>query len=130
MIKPPEKDECRSNCPLRRALGLLEGKYSVDILRELLQGTKRFGELRKQIRGISPKTLTEKLKFFTEHGIINRRSYPEIPPKVEYQLTERGNELKSAISILEHLGKKFSDDSQIADQDDEQTRETVYLNEK
>lgn len=109
MTKTTSKDKCRINCPMRRALALLQGKYSIDILRELLSGTKRFGEIKKEIPGISPKTLTDKLRFFVDKGIIDRRSYPEIPPKVEYELTERGNELKSAITTLEYLGKKFDE---------------------
>jgi DNA-binding HxlR family transcriptional regulator len=88
-------------------LNLLSGKYSPFILKELMNGTLRFGELRQRIPGISPKTLSERLKYYIGCGIINRHSYPEIPPRVEYQLTERGESLKTLILDLEHLANNL-----------------------
>jgi len=103
MAKLAETTQCGSKCPVRKLLGLLEGKYSLFILRELVTGTKRFGELRQRIPGASSKVLSEKLRYYVGKGIITRNSYPEIPPRVEYQLTEHGLALKNTIASLEHL---------------------------
>ena len=70
-------------CPIERAVGVLDGKWTLLILRELFQGTRRFGELRATLRGISPKTLTERLRFLEAHDVLARTIYPEIPPRVE-----------------------------------------------
>jgi DNA-binding HxlR family transcriptional regulator len=83
---------------------MLEGKYSAHILKELLSGTQRFNGLLKKIPGISKKTLSDKLKNFTDHGVVTRYVHAEIPPKVEYQLTSQGEALKQIIGNLETLG--------------------------
>lgn len=93
------------SCPIKRALGLLEGKYSVYILLELMAGAKRYSELRKSIPGISPKTLSEKLRYYVSQGIVVRFSYPEIPPKVEYKLTPKGEAFKAVIDQLKLYGR-------------------------
>lgn len=111
MAKLVVTDQCGTQCPVRRVLGLLGGKYSPFILKELMHGTKRFGELRQRIPGISPKTLSEKLKYYIDKGIINRRSYPEIPPRVEYRLTERGEALKTLIADLENMASTIEEGS-------------------
>lgn len=105
MAKMKFTEKCGQYCPLRFTLKLLEGKYSSHILKELIQGTKRFGELKRNVSGISPKTLSEKLKYYMESGIVKRQSYPEIPPKVEYKLTERGEGLMPIIEKLQDFGK-------------------------
>ena len=105
MAKSSNNGDCGNNCPLRRALHLLEGKYSIHILKELLQGTRRFGDLRKNIPGIAPKTLSDRLKYFVTVGIISRYAHSVIPPKVEYQLTGKGEMLESVIKQLEGLGQ-------------------------
>ena len=104
MAKLTETEHCGTRCPIRTALGLLEGKYSAHILKELLSGTQRFNGLLKSIPGISKKTLSDKLKKFTDHGVVTRYSHSEIPPKVEYHLTSKGEALKAIIGNLETLG--------------------------
>lgn len=111
MAKLAVTQQCGTKCPVRRVLNLLGGKYSPFILKELMNGTRRFGELRQRIPGISPKTLSERLKYYIDRGIINRHSYPEIPPRVEYQLTERGEALKTLMLDLEHMAHNIDDSS-------------------
>lgn len=94
----------QKNCPIQRAANVLEGKWTMLILRELLSGTKRFGELRAEILGVSPKTLTERLRILEEQGIISRQIYPEIPPRVEYSLTELGEKVRPIIEAMSVWG--------------------------
>ena len=87
-------------CPIETTLKMLGCKWKVLIIRELLTGTKRFGELKRAVTGITQKVLTSKLREMEELGLLEREVYPQIPPKVEYSLTERG---KSLIPILETM---------------------------
>lgn len=103
MARLTQTTNCAEQCPLRRTLGIIGGKYTPFILTELFTGTKRFGELRRSVPGLSPKTLSEKLKELADQGIIDRVSYPEVPPKVEYCLTERGAKLERIILDLQHF---------------------------
>lgn len=85
------------NCPIRLVLDRIADKWTVLIVGTLMHDTKRFGELRKSIDGISQKMLTQTLRGMERDGLINRKIYPTIPPKVEYSLTTLG---KSLIKIL------------------------------
>lgn len=89
-----------AECPVARAVRALDGKWTLLVLRELLGGTRRFGELRGALDGISPKTLTDRLRALEDAGLLERTLYPEIPPRVEYTLTELG---RSAAPIVEAL---------------------------
>lgn len=94
----------QKNCPIQRAANVLEGKWTMLILRELLGGTKRFGELRAHIPGVSPKTLTERLRILEEQNIVARKIYPEIPPRVEYSLTVLGEKVRPIIQAMSIWG--------------------------
>lgn len=94
-------------CSIEKALNVLQGKWTFLILRDLFEGTKRFGELRKSLQGISPKTLSERLKELEEKGIVIRTAYPTIPPTVEYNLTEKGQSLKPLIKEMKMWGAKW-----------------------
>jgi len=85
------------NCPIRLVLDRIADKWTVLIVGALMLDTKRFGELRKEIEGISQKMLTQTLRAMERDGLVIRKAYPTIPPKVEYSLTEVG---KSLIKIL------------------------------
>lgn len=91
-------------CSIEKALEVLDGKWTFLILRDLFEGTKRFGELRKSLVGVSPKTLTERLKHLDEKGILIRRAYATIPPTVEYSLTEKGQSLKPIVKAMKLWG--------------------------
>ena len=87
-------------CPVETTLTLISDKWKVLIIRDLLPGTKRFGELKKSIGGVSQKVLTSQLRQMEESGLLTRTVYPEVPPRVEYGLTVRGGSL---IPCLEKL---------------------------
>ena len=98
-------------CPAETTLGAIGGKWKLLILRELLTGVSRFGELRRRLSGISEKMLAQHLRELERDGIITRKIYPEVPPKVEYSLTASGKTLKPIIDGLhewglEHLSSK------------------------
>ncbi|WP_077066579.1 winged helix-turn-helix transcriptional regulator [Catenovulum maritimum] len=104
MAQSSNDKRCNDDCPIKHTLSMFQGKYSALILRELLSGTKRFSVLLKKIPGISSKTLNEKLKQYTQYGVITRHAYPEIPPKVEYCITEKGKQLEQVIIELHKFG--------------------------
>jgi DNA-binding HxlR family transcriptional regulator len=95
------------NCPIEYTIALIGSKWSIGILRELLKGDRRTHELAEALPGISSKTLTLRLRMLEKHGIIQRKVYPEIPPHVEYSLTEKGRELQPAIAILKQVGQRL-----------------------
>ena len=103
MAACPENIECS----IEKALEVLNGKWTFLILRDLFTGTKRFGELRKSLGGISPKTLSERLKELEEKGILERKAYPTIPPAVEYSLTDKGQSLKPIIKAMKLWGAQW-----------------------
>jgi DNA-binding HxlR family transcriptional regulator len=95
-------------CPVARAVAVLDGKWTLLIVRELLRGTRRFSELRNALAGVSPKTLTDRLRSLEQDGVVDRVMYAEIPPRVEYSLTERGRRLEPVLSALGHWGDSLS----------------------
>ena len=97
-------------CPVKKSLDLLSGKWKLRIVEEMRRESRRFGELKKRIDGISEKMLIQELKYLTEQGLLHRKAYPEIPPKVEYSLTDRGRETLPIIDQLIHFGKGILDD--------------------
>lgn len=94
-------------CPVETTLMLIGDKWKVLIIRDLLEGTKRFGELKKSIGGISQKVLTSNLRDLEENGLLSRRVFPEVPPKVEYKLTDLGRSMSPILDALAAWGKKF-----------------------
>ncbi|MFN4249503.1 MULTISPECIES: helix-turn-helix domain-containing protein [unclassified Deinococcus] len=94
----------RPECGVERTLMIIGGKWTTLILRELLAGTRRFSELRRALGRVSPKTLTERLRHLETEGILTRTVYPEVPVRVEYTLTERGESLGGIIAAMAHWG--------------------------
>ena len=101
-----EKKELPS-CPVETTLMLICDKWKVLILRDLMPGTKRFGELKKSIGHVSQKVLTAQLRDMEEKGLLTRMVYAEVPPRVEYTLTELGYSLKPVLDSLWHWGKEY-----------------------
>jgi DNA-binding HxlR family transcriptional regulator len=105
-----EEDEDDTNCPegvecsIAKALEVLEGRWTFLIIRDLIEGTRRFGKLRKSLAGVSPKTLSVRLKELEKNGVIARTAYATIPPTVEYSLTEKGRSLKPIIKAMKLWG--------------------------
>lgn len=92
---------------VERTLDVIGNKWTTLIIRELLSGTKRFGELRMALTGISPKTLSDRLKELEAHGVITRCIYAEVPPRVEYDLTKQGLELKPILDAMGAWGARW-----------------------
>lgn len=87
-------------CGIARFLSLLDGPWATLIVRELLPGPLRFSELRDALPGVSAHTLTNRLRRFENYGIVTRTSYPEMPPRVEYRLTEIGEGLRPVLDAM------------------------------
>ena len=98
-----------TECPVEYTASMIANKWKILILRDLLTGTKRYNELIRSVVGISAKVLTENLRELESDGIISRKVYPVVPPKVEYSLTEKGNELKPIINLMKEFGIKYKD---------------------
>ena len=94
-------------CPVETTLMIIGNKWKVLILRELLSGTKRFGELKKSIGSVSQKVLTAQLRDMEEKGLLERKVYAEVPPKVEYTLTETGYSLKPILDAMYAWGENY-----------------------
>ncbi|WP_066497986.1 winged helix-turn-helix transcriptional regulator [Abyssisolibacter fermentans] len=96
-------------CPVETTLTLIGDKWKVLILRDLIDGTKRFGELKKSIGPISQKVLTQQLRSMEEDGLVERKAYAEVPPRVEYSLTETGSSLKPILDSMWIWGEKYKE---------------------
>lgn len=94
-------------CPVETTLTLIGDKWKVLILRDLLPGTKRFGELKKSIGTVSQKVLTAQLRDMEEKGLVTRTVYAEVPPRVEYALTETGLSLRPLLDAMADWGAAY-----------------------
>jgi DNA-binding HxlR family transcriptional regulator len=97
-------------CPVLKAADIISGKWTLLILRDLAAGVNRFSGLERSLAGISPKTLSERLKQLERTGIVTRKSYAEVPPRVEYTLTEKGLDLLPLLDHLRDYGTKWLSD--------------------
>ena len=96
-------------CPVETTLMIIGDKWKVLILRDLMNGTMRFGELKKSIGHVSQKVLTAQLRDMEDKGLVTRKVYAEVPPRVEYTLTETGYSLKSVLDALWAWGKQYKE---------------------
>ena len=94
-------------CPVEITMGLIGEKWKVLIIRDLLTGTKRFGELKKSVTGITQKVLTNNLRQMESSGLVKRKVYAEVPPRVEYSLTETGFSLKPILDSMVIWGNEY-----------------------
>lgn len=94
-------------CPVETTLTLIGDKWKVLILRDLMPGTKRFGELKRSIGNVSQKVLTAQLRDMEESGLIHRKVYAEVPPRVDYSLTELGQSLKPILDAMQKWGEGY-----------------------
>jgi len=94
-------------CPVAKTAEIVSGKWTLLIIRDLATGTMRFSELERSLHGISPKTLSERLSTLELEGVLRRRTYAEVPPKVEYTLTEKGQALVSLVENMREFGKRW-----------------------
>ena len=94
-------------CPVETTLTLIGDKWKGLVLRDLLPGTKRFGELKKSVGNITQKVLTAQLRDMEESGLLTRTVYPEVPPRVEYTLTDLGRSLKPILDAMQDWGEGY-----------------------
>ena len=97
------------NCPVETTLMIIGDKWKVLILRDLMGGTKRFGELKKSIGSVSQKVLTAQLRDMEVKALLIRKVYAEVPPRVEYTLTETGYSLKPVLDAMQNWGKAYQE---------------------
>jgi DNA-binding HxlR family transcriptional regulator len=97
-------------CPVLRTADIISGKWTLLILRDLSKGINRFSVLERSLTGISPKTLSERLKGLEKAGVVTRKSYAEVPPRVEYTLTGMGWDLIPLIDHMREYGAKWLSD--------------------
>lgn len=95
------------SCPVETTLTLIGDRWKVLIVRDLLEGTKRFGELKRSVGNISQKVLTSNLRAMEQSGLLTRTVYAEVPPRVEYTLTEIGRSLQSVMNALSDWGTAY-----------------------
>src|ERR1700760_626336 len=96
-----------AECPVCRTADVVCGKWTLLIVRDLAEGSARFCELERSLQGISPRTLSLRLRALEEQGIIARRTYPEVPPRVEYELTDKGSALVPLIEDMRAYGRTW-----------------------
>lgn len=94
-------------CPVQMTLDFISDKWKVLILRDLMEGTKRFSELKRSLAPVTQKMLTQQLREMEEDGLVHREVYPVVPPKVEYSLTPLGKSLKPVIDAMKQWGTEF-----------------------
>jgi DNA-binding HxlR family transcriptional regulator len=111
---PPEQLEACATRPVGRALRLLGDAPTLLIIFSLLHGTRRFGALRMTLSDVSPKTIAQRLRLLEELGFVRRRAFAEIPPRVEYDLTEKGFALADIMQAIRVFGERYLADGSTA----------------
>jgi DNA-binding HxlR family transcriptional regulator len=94
-------------CPVCRTAEIVCGKWTLLVIRDLAEGRSRFCELERSLQGISPRTLSLRLRSLEDEGIVKRQTYPEVPPRVEYALTEKGRALVPLIEDMRLYGREW-----------------------
>jgi DNA-binding HxlR family transcriptional regulator len=95
------------SCPVCRTAEIICGKWTLLLIRDLAEGTSRFCELERSLSGISPRTLSLRLRALEEEGVVERQTYPEVPPRVEYALTDKGRALLPIIDDMRAYGEEW-----------------------
>ncbi|HEY9873115.1 MAG TPA: helix-turn-helix domain-containing protein [Candidatus Obscuribacterales bacterium] len=107
MLEASECIEIQFKCPIQYTLDLISSKWSILILRELFTGDRRTHEFLEALPGISTKTLMIRLRELEDYGLVSRRVYAEIPPRVEYSLTAKGREIQPVMAALHQVGQRW-----------------------
>ncbi len=105
-----EAETCTTHAPMQRAMSLLGDTWTLMIVYNLLSGPRRFGELRDAMGNVSPKTVSQRLKMLEEDGFVDRHAFAEIPPRVEYQLTEKGLALAGVLEAIRQFSDRYLSD--------------------
>lgn len=106
---PMNKEKKIPECPVEMTLQLIGDKWKVLIIRDLMTGTKRFNELMRSVTGITQKVLTSHLRAMEADGLLTRKVYPEVPPRVEYTLTETGYSLRPILDTMSSWGMWYKE---------------------
>jgi DNA-binding HxlR family transcriptional regulator len=106
-VKRPETSPVQDVCPVCATAELICAKWTVLVIRDLHEGRNRFCELERSLAGISPRTLSLRLRALEEEGVVERRTYPEVPPRVEYALTEKGEALLPIVDDMRRFGREW-----------------------
>ena len=106
-ISAPADTAPETICPVLATAQVVAGKWTLLMLRDLARGPRRFSELQRSLRGISPRTLSVRLRALEEEGIIERREFAEMPPRVEYRLTEKGRALVPIVDAMREYGREW-----------------------
>lgn len=109
-----EADACTTHVPMQRAMSLLGDMWTLMIVYNLLNGPRRFGELKDAMGNVSPKTVSQRLKMLEEDGFVDRHAFAEIPPRVEYQLTEKGLALADVLEAIRQFSERYLSDDERA----------------
>jgi DNA-binding HxlR family transcriptional regulator len=109
MHKTNHPQEIVSACPIARTAALVGDTWTILIVRDLMCGSKRFGQLQESLGNVSPKTLSHRLKMLESADILTRHAYAEIPPRVEYALTDKGRALSDIIEAMREFGEQHLD---------------------
>ena len=96
-----------SDCPVCRTADIVCAKWTMLVIRDLAEGRSRFCELERSLEGISPRTLSLRLRLLEEEGVVARRTFPEVPPRVEYALTEKGRALVPIVESMRAYGREW-----------------------
>jgi DNA-binding HxlR family transcriptional regulator len=99
--------QAEETCPVCATADVICGKWTILVIRDLADGRTRFCELERSLAGISPRTLSLRLRALEEHGIVERRTFPEVPPRVEYSLTAKGLALLPLIDDMRRYGREW-----------------------
>lgn len=94
-------------CPVCRTAEVVCGKWTMLVIRDLAEGRSRFCELERSLQGISPRTLSLRLRALEEEGIVERQTFPEVPPRVEYALTKKGRALVPLVEVMRRYGREW-----------------------
>ena len=105
--EPVRGAEANARCPVCATAELISGKWTILVIRDLADGCSRFCELERSLEGISPRTLSLRLRALEEHGIVERRTFPEVPPRVEYALTAKGHALLPLVEDMRRYGREW-----------------------
>lgn len=98
---------CQPDCPVARAARILDGRWTTRILRDLLGGTRRYSALLRSLSGISPKVLSQRLRFLEQEGIIHKTTTPTVPPRTDYTLTPLGEQIRPVVEAMAVFGGRL-----------------------
>ena len=117
------------SCPVCRTAEIVCGKWTLLVIRDLAEGRSRFCELERSLEGISPRTLSLRLRALEEEGVVERQTFPEVPPRVEYALTDKGRALVPLIEDMRTYGREWlacdTDEDLVAETEPAAEREPV-----